>query len=68
MILDINMMLVGGFGFLMAFVKRFTYSALGITFIVVTFVTEWAILLNGFIAIATAEEEAGYTFGITLHR
>ena len=73
MILDINMMLVGGFGFLMAFVRRFTFSALGLTFIVVTFVTEWTILLQGFVEIATREriaddDAAAYTFGITFHR
>ena len=42
------MMLIGGFGFLMAFVRRFTFSAVGLTFICVTFVTEWTILLEGF--------------------
>ena len=80
MILDINMMLVGGFGFLMAFVRRFTFSAIGLTFIVVTFVTEWTILLQGFIQIATSnktitpiqqiatDDTASYTFGITFHR
>ena len=71
MILDVNMMLVGGFGFLMAFVRRFTFSALGLTFIVVTFVTEWTILLQGFVQIATREADedtASYTFGITFHR
>ena len=48
-VMDINMMLVGGFGFLMTFLKRYNFSAIGFTLIVVTFVTEWTILLNGFV-------------------
>ncbi len=46
--LDIHMMLVGGFGFLMTFLKRFGFSALGLTLMVVVFTTEWSILLWGF--------------------
>ena len=47
-IIDIHMMLIGGFGFLMTFLKRYGFSSLGLTFIVVTLTTEWAILLRGF--------------------
>ena len=47
-ILDINMMLVGGFGFLMTFLRRFGFSALGFTLMIVAIVTEWSILLWGF--------------------
>ena len=47
-IIDIHMMLIGGFGFLMTFLKRYGFSSLGLTFIVVTVTTEWAILLRGF--------------------
>ena len=79
-ILDVNMMLIGGFGFLMAFVRRFTFSAVGLTFICVTFVTEWTILLEGFkkLGIEQGEHEgtvhtfdgaaAPYTFPVTFHR
>jgi len=69
----VNMMLIGGFGFLMAFVRRFTFSAVGLTFICVTFVTEWTILLEGFKKIAHREEEShgfdgpSYTFPVTFH-
>lgn len=42
------MMFLGGFGFLMTFLKRFGFSALGLTFIVTVVVTEWSILLWGF--------------------
>jgi hypothetical protein len=45
--LDINMMLVGGFGFLMTFLKKFGFSALGLTLLVVVFCTEWSVLLWG---------------------
>ena len=49
---DVHMMLLGGFGFLMTFLKRFSFSALGLTFLVVAVVTEWAILLWGFTRIS----------------
>ena len=48
-IIDIHMMLIGGFGFLMTFLKRFGFSSLGITMIITAFVTEWTILIRGFI-------------------
>ena len=71
-ILDVNMMLIGGFGFLMAFVRRFTFSAIGLTFICVTFVTEWTILLEGFKKIGNEHdhnyEGPSYTFPVTFHR
>jgi len=73
LVLDVNMMLIGGFGFLMAFVRRFTFSAVGLTFICVTFVTEWTILLEGFKKIGQGENEEhgfdgpSYTFPVTFH-
>ena len=73
-ILDVNMMLIGGFGFLMAFVRRFTFSAVGLTFICVTFVTEWTILLEGFKKVGHEQNEENtyggpsYTFPVTFHR
>ncbi len=42
------MMLLGGFGFLMTFLKRYGFSAVGLTFLVTAVVTEWSILLWGF--------------------
>ena len=42
--LDINMMLVGGFGFLMTFLRRFGFSALGFTLMIVAIVTEYRLL------------------------
>lgn len=47
-ILHVNMMLLGGFGFLMTFLKRFGFSALGMTMLIVVVATEWSILLWGF--------------------
>jgi len=47
-VLDINMMLIGGFGFLMTFLKKHGFSSLGLTIMIVVFCTEWSILLWGF--------------------
>ena len=53
MVIDIHMMLIGGFGFLMTFLRRFGFSALGMTMIVTAFATEWTILIRGFTHINT---------------
>ena len=42
------MMLYGGFGFLMTFLKRYGFSAVSMTMMLTAMVTEWAILLQGF--------------------
>ncbi|KAM9991923.1 hypothetical protein ACTFIZ_012586 [Dictyostelium cf. discoideum] len=45
---DINIMIFFGFGFLMTFLRRYGYSALGYTFIISALVSQWSVLLNGF--------------------
>ena len=46
--MDIYMMLLAGFGFLMTFLKRYGMSALGFTMIVTVIVTQFAIIVFGF--------------------
>jgi len=55
------MMLIGGFGFLMTFLKRFGFSAVGLTMLVVAICTEWSILLWGFTKI-----DQSYTIQISM--
>ena len=45
--LHVQMMLVGGFGFLMTFLKRHAFMSLGMTLFIVVLSTEWSILLHG---------------------
>ena len=42
------MMLFGGFGFLMTFLKRHGFSSIALTMMITVVVTEWAILCAGF--------------------
>ncbi|EGC38236.1 hypothetical protein DICPUDRAFT_96981 [Dictyostelium purpureum] len=45
---DINIMIFFGFGFLMTFLRRYGYSALGYTFLISAMVAQWSVLLYGF--------------------
>jgi ammonium transporter Rh len=42
-------MMFVGFGFLMTFLKKYGYSAIGFNFILAAFVLEWAMLVEGWI-------------------
>ena len=44
-ILDVHMMLFGGFGFLMTFLKRHGYSAVALTMMITVVVTGMSILI-----------------------
>ena len=46
--MDVFMMLLAGFGFLMTFLKRYGMSALGFTMIVTVIVSQFAIIVFGF--------------------
>ena len=41
-------MIIVGFGFLMTFLKRYSWSSLGFNFLFAAFTVQWAILVQGF--------------------
>jgi len=45
---DINVMIFFGFGFLMTFLRRYGFSAIGYTFLISALSTQWSLLLEGF--------------------
>ncbi|CAF3358156.1 unnamed protein product [Rotaria sp. Silwood1] len=45
---DIHVMIFIGFGFLMTFLKRYGFSAVGYNFLVAAFVLEWALIVRGY--------------------
>ncbi len=47
--MDVHSMMFIGFGFLMTFLKRYGYSAVGYNFLVAAYVLEWALLVRGWI-------------------
>lgn len=61
--MDVHTMMFIGFGFLMAFLKRYGYSALGFNFIVAAFVLEWSLIIEGWIEMIIEKEDH---FNITL--
>ncbi|CAJ0939254.1 unnamed protein product, partial [Mesorhabditis belari] len=46
---DIHVMVHVGFGFLMAFLKRYGFSAVSVNLLLTSFVTQYAMLLRGFL-------------------
>ena len=49
--LDVMMMLLGGFGFLMTFLKRYGLSAIGFTLLITALTAQLAIIVFGFLKI-----------------
>jgi len=45
---DVHVMIFVGFGFLMTFLKKYSYSAVGYTFIIGAIAIQWAVLVIGF--------------------
>ena len=46
---DAHMMIIGGIGYLIAFLKRYQWSAFSFNFILAAFTYQWSILVQGFI-------------------
>ncbi len=46
---DIHIMMFIGFGFLMTFLKRYSFGSLGYNFLIAAFVIQWATLIGGFL-------------------
>lgn len=44
---DVHVMIFVGFGFLMTFLQRYGYSAVGFNFLLAAFGIQWALLMQG---------------------
>ncbi len=44
---DVHVMIFVGFGFLMTFLKRYSFGAVGFNFLVAAFGIQWALLMQG---------------------
>ncbi|KAB0799460.1 hypothetical protein PPYR_07340 [Photinus pyralis] len=45
---DVHVMIFAGFGFLMTFLRKYGFSAVGFNFLLAAMMIQWAILCNGF--------------------
>ena len=48
---DTNAFVLIGFGFLVAFLRRYGYGALALNLMLVVFTLEWALIIRGFLSI-----------------
>ena len=62
--MDVHSMMFVGFGFLMTFLKKYGYSAVGFNFILAAFVLEWSLLVEGWIEMIKTENESHFTFSV----
>jgi len=46
---DVHVMMFIGFGFLMTFLRRYSFSSVSFNFLIAAFVLEWAILVRGYV-------------------
>lgn len=44
---DVHVMIFVGFGFLMTFMKRYSFGAVGFNFLIAAFGIQWALLMQG---------------------
>ena len=44
---DVHVMIFIGFGFLMTFLKKYTFSSVGFNFLIATFAIQWSMIVNG---------------------
>jgi ammonium transporter Rh len=49
MFTDVHVMMFVGFGFLMTFLHRYSFSAVAFNFVLCAFILEWALLVRGYI-------------------
>lgn len=54
--MDVHVMLLIGFGFLMTFLKRHAYGSIGSSFLITAVVFEWSILMLGWIEMIKEEK------------
>ena len=45
---DVHVMIFIGFGFLMTFLKKYSFSSVGLTFLIAALTIQYSILINGF--------------------
>lgn len=45
---DVHVMIFIGFGYLMTFLKRYGFSAVGFNFLLAALIVQWAIIVEGF--------------------
>jgi ammonium transporter Rh len=65
--MDVHSMMFVGFGFLMTFLKRYGYGAVGFNFIVAAYVLEWALLVRGWLD-STLEEGGAGMFSLNISK
>jgi ammonium transporter Rh len=63
---DVNIMIFFGFGFLMTFLRRYGYSAIGYSFLMGCIAVQWSLILNVFFVIADGDFNFDVRQGISI--
>lgn len=62
-----NSLVFIGLGFLMAFLQRYAYSAIGYTFLIGAYVLEWGLLIRGWLILGFSHNYSG-VFSINIDK
>lgn len=60
---DVHVMIYVGFGFLMVFLRRCSYSAVGFNFLLAAIVVQWALICQGF-----SRLDENYKINVSINR
>ena len=60
---DVQVLTLLGFGFVMTFLKRYGYSSIGFNMLLVALVTQWSLIMRGFVE-SHHTNEATFKIGI----
>jgi len=63
---DVNIMIFFGFGFLMTFLRRYGYSAIGYSFLMASLTVQWSLILGEFFENANGSFDFNHRVGISI--